>query len=51
MYSNFKYNNNRIGFVAPFLFGALAGGATASYFNPYRPRPYYYVNSYYPYYW
>ena len=43
------YNNyNRFGF-APFIIGALAGGATVSYFNPYRPRPVYY-NQYYPYY-
>lgn len=51
MYSNFKYkNNNRFGFAGPFLIGALAGGVTANYFSPYRPRPIpynYYVGPYY----
>lgn len=44
------YNNKRFGFAAPFLIGALAGGATVSYFNPYKPRPVYYPY-YYPYYY
>ena len=40
MYSNFKYkNDNRFGFAAPFLFGALTGGVAVNLFNPYRPRP------------
>lgn len=50
-----NYNNNRVGFfAAPFLLGAITGGGFATLFNPYRPRPVYYPNSYpgsyYPYY-
>lgn len=47
MYRNLIIRNNRFGFAAPFLVGALTGGAAVSLFNPYRPRPYYY----YPYYY
>lgn len=52
------YNNNdeRIGFVAPFLIGALAGGAVVGVSRPRpvvtysTPYPYYYYNNYnYPY--
>jgi len=43
MYSNYKYNNDRlIGFAGPFLLGALTGGVATGVFNPYRPRPIYY---------
>ena len=50
MYNKFKYyNNDRFGFAAPFLLGALTGGVAVGAFNPYRPRPYYPVY-YYPYY-
>ena len=49
MYSNFKYyNNDRFGFAAPFLLGALTGGVAVGAFGPY-PRPYQYNNYYYPY--
>ena len=42
MYSNYKYGNDRfVGFVAPFLLGALTGGTAVGIFNPYRPRPVY----------
>lgn len=47
MYSNFKYKNDRFGFVAPFLLGAVTGGVAGAAFNPY-PRPYQYNNYYYP---
>lgn len=49
MYKNFG-NSRVIGFAAPFLFGALVGGASTAYFNPYRPRPVYYGQPYNPYY-
>lgn len=46
------YNKyNRVGFVAPFLVGALTGGVAVSAFNPYRPRPMYYPPYYGPYYY
>lgn len=44
MYNKFNYSkNNRYmgGAVFPFIFGAITGGMTASYFNPYKPRPVY----------
>ena len=55
MYNNYKYvKDNRFGFAAPFLLGALTGGVAVGAFNPYRPRPVYYSNpyqyQYYPYY-
>lgn len=51
MYSKFKYGkDNRFGLAAPFLLGALTGGVAVGYFNPYRPRPYYYSYPTYPYY-
>lgn len=44
-----NYNSNRVGFfAAPFLLGTIVGGGAVSLFNPYRPRPVYYTNSYYP---
>lgn len=46
----YNYSSNRFGFAVPFLVGALVGGGAVSYFNPYRPRPVYYPNQYYPYY-
>lgn len=48
MYSKFKYtNNNRFGFAAPFLLGAITGGAVGYAF----PRPQYnnYQYPVYPY--
>lgn len=55
MYNKLKYqNNDRFGFAAPFVLGALTGGVAVNYFNPYRPRPVYQYNSYpynYPYYY
>ena len=56
MYGKFKYTkNNRFGFAAPFLLGALTGGVAVGITNPYRPRPVYYSSpypyQYYPYYW
>ncbi len=45
-------NNTRfVPFAAPFLLGALTGGAAVGIFNPYRPRPVYYPynNIYYNY--
>lgn len=69
MYNNFRYNSypvhgynkynsgDRIGFVAPFLLGGLAGAAIArpNYYYPYPsyyqyPRYYPYPTNYYPYY-
>ncbi len=42
-----RYNNDeRFGFLGPFLLGGLAGGLVAPYF--YGPRPTYYNNYYYP---
>lgn len=49
MYSKFKYDD-RFGFAAPFLLGALTGGVAVSIANPYRPRPVYYYPTY-PYYY
>ena len=60
-YNSFNYMNynnmyyqDRFGFAAPFLLGALTGGVAVGAFNPYRPRPVYYSNpyqyQYYPYY-
>lgn len=49
-----KYNVNSVRFVpfaAPFVLGALTGGAVYSTFNPYRPRPVYNVYPYYPMYY
>jgi len=43
-----RYNNDRIGFLAPFLLGGLAGGLTAPYFYGGYNRPNYYNNYYYP---
>ena len=56
MYSKFNYykRNDRFGFVAPFLLGAITGGVAFDAFNPYRPRPVYYTSPYpyqYPYYY
>ncbi len=43
MYNKFKYGKDRfVPFAAPFLLGALTGGAAVGVFNPYRPRPVYY---------
>ena len=43
-YNNGKLNDERIGFIGPFLLGGLTGGLVAPYF--YRP----YYNNYPPYY-
>ena len=54
MYNKFNIKNDRFPFAAPFLLGALTGGVAVGAFNPYRPRPMYYVgNPYsgYPYYY
>ena len=42
-------NSSRF-FAAPFLLGALTGGAAVGIFNPYRPRPSYPVYYSRPYY-
>ena len=48
MYNKFKYGSDRfVPFAAPFLRGALTGGAAVGVFNPYRPRPIYYNGPYY----
>lgn len=47
---NRNYNDRVFFPAAPFILGALTGGAAVSFFNPYRPRPYYPVNNYPPYY-
>ena len=39
------YMNSSRFFAAPFLLGALTGGAAVGIFNPYRPRPIYPVYS------
>lgn len=56
-YSNMEQSGNdneRIGFIAPFLLGGLAGAALSPrpyyYNNYYYPRPYPYYPNYYPYY-
>ena len=63
MYSNFPYNyssdDERFGFLGPFLLGGIAGGLISPFFynggynNNYYPQPYY--NNYYyipyPYYY
>ena len=55
MYNKFKYSSDRFPFAAPFLLGALTGGVAVGAFNPYRPRPMYYVGPQnyggYPYYY
>ena len=43
MYSKFKYQNDRFGFAAPFLLGAVTGGVAGAAFSSY-PRPYQYNN-------
>ncbi len=51
-FNNFNYTNERfVGIGAPFLLGALTGGAAYAAFNPYRPRPYYPYYPTYPYYY
>ena len=47
MYSKFKYQNDRFGFAAPFLLGAVTGGVAGAAFTSY-PKPYQYNNYYYP---
>ncbi len=58
MYNKFKYqNNDRFGFAAPFLLGALTGGVAVGAFNGGYGRPNYgygynypaYNNNYYGY--
>lgn len=46
---NYKYqNNNRVGFLGPFILGGITGGLVAPLFynrpynNYYYPMPYYY---------
>lgn len=52
MYSKFKYKqDDRFGFAAPFLFGALTGGVAVDLFNPYKPKPMPYNTYYGPYYY
>lgn len=42
----YQPNDDRIGFIGPFLLGGLTGGLVAPYF--YNPRPpYYYQNNIY----
>jgi len=44
-----RYNNDdRFGFLGPFLLGGLAGGLVAPYFGGGYNKPYYYNNYYYP---
>lgn len=57
MYHNYNYNQDRTGFIGPFLLGGLTGGLIAPLFynRPnyyyYQPYPYYPYNYYYgPYY-
>ena len=40
-----RRNNNRVGFLGPFILGGITGGLVAPLF--YNNRPYY--NNYYPY--
>lgn len=45
-----RYNNQRIGFLGPFLLGGIAGGLVAPFFNNPGYYPYQtYNNYYYPY--
>ena len=46
MYNKFKYQQDRFGFAAPFLLGAVTGGVAGAAFT--YPRPYQYNNYYYP---
>jgi len=54
MYNKFKYDN-RFGFAAPFLLGALTGGVAVGAVNQFNNPGYYYPYAYpyyqYPYYY
>lgn len=49
-YNPYNYNNERIGFLGPFLLGGITGGLVAPLFynGSNNGAPYYYNNYYYP---